>query len=82
VELKRIAVENEDYEEAKSLKIKIDKFKQVSEQIVLLEQEKVRAVDNEDYDKAKQIKSRIDQLRNSALDDKRPLDRPIHGNAE
>lgn len=47
-ELKREAVENEDYEEAKRLKLKIDRFKLVANQIHELEIEKVRAVTSED----------------------------------
>jgi len=47
-ELKLNAVANEDYEEAKRLKLKIDRFKLVVGQIHELELEKVRAVDLED----------------------------------
>jgi hypothetical protein len=48
IELKKEAVENEDYEEAKKLKLKIDRFKLVVNQIHELEIEKVRAVNTED----------------------------------
>lgn len=68
-QLKLSAVENEDYEEAKRLKLKIDRFKLVIGQIHELETEKVRAVEMEDYDTAKRVKIQIDRLRNEALMD-------------
>jgi protein-arginine kinase activator protein McsA len=79
-ELKRTAVDNEDYEEAKRLKLKIDRFKLVVGQIHELETEKNRAVEMEDYDSAKRVKIQIDRLRNEALMDNKYADQHDHNN--
>lgn len=48
IEMKQTAVQNEDYEEAKILKLKIDRFKLVIGQIMDLEKAKTSAVQDED----------------------------------
>lgn len=64
---KQHAIDNEDYDEAKRLKVLTDGVKRVALQFSELEKQKQLAVQNEDYDTAKQIKIQIDQLRAQAL---------------
>ncbi|CAM6084497.1 unnamed protein product [Calypogeia fissa] len=60
---KLIAIQEEDYDEAKRLKTLIDKLKGLGEQIKQLELQKRAAVEAEDYDAAKICKAEIDILR-------------------
>lgn len=60
---KALAVEQEDYDEAKRLKAKIDYMKRIGSQIGELEAHKKIAVEDEDYDKAKSLKMEIGVLR-------------------
>ncbi|QDZ20320.1 centrosomal protein [Chloropicon primus] len=60
---KTYAVEQEDYDEAKRLKAKIDYMKRIGAQIGELEAQKKIAVQEEDYDKAKSLKMEISVLR-------------------
>ena len=60
---KKLAAEREDYVEAKRLKVKIDRMKEVGVEIGSLEAQKTKAVDREDYDIAMQLKEKIDVLR-------------------
>ncbi|CAM6088000.1 unnamed protein product [Calypogeia fissa] len=58
-----LAVQEEDYDEAKRLKTLIDKLKGLGEQIKQLELQKRAAIEAEDYDTAKICKAEIDMLR-------------------
>ena len=60
---KEYAVSQEDYDEAKRLKAKIDYMKRIGAQIGDLEAQKKIAVEVEDYDKAKSLKMEIGVLR-------------------
>ncbi|GAQ85746.1 Galactose-binding domain-like [Klebsormidium nitens] len=60
---KDAAVRNEDYDEAKRLKVIIDRVRAFGNQVAVLEARKQAAVDREDYDAAKKIKEEIDALR-------------------
>ena len=60
---KGLAVEQEDYDEAKRLKAKIDYMKRIGAQIAELEAQKRSAVEEEDYDTAKSLKMEIGVLR-------------------
>eukprot|EP00899_Mesostigma_viride_P016474 jgi/Mesvir1/24828/Mv22068-RA.1 len=62
---KEAAVAREDYDEAKRLKVVIDRLKEVGAKVATLEARKQQAVENEDYDTAKVLKLEIDRLRNS-----------------
>eukprot|EP01059_Diplonema_ambulator_P032999 TRINITY_DN6722_c0_g1_i2.p1 TRINITY_DN6722_c0_g1~~TRINITY_DN6722_c0_g1_i2.p1 ORF type:complete len:935 (+),score=309.11 TRINITY_DN6722_c0_g1_i2:409-2805(+) len=64
--IKQRAVQEEDYDTAKRMKVMIDALKQVGSQLLLLENQKKQAVQKEDYDLAKSLKLQIDQLRSSA----------------
>lgn len=64
--LKYKAIQREDYDEAKRLKIIIDMLKQNAEKIALLEKEKMAAIAAEDFDLAKRIKMELDYLRNAS----------------
>jgi len=57
------AVEREDFEEAKRIKIAIDRLRHIGAQLQHLEESKARAIRNEDYDSARIIKIEIDKLR-------------------
>lgn len=60
---KQQAIDNEDYDEAKRLKMLVDGVKRVAVQLNELESKKLLAVQQEDYDLAKQLKKQIDVLR-------------------
>jgi centrosomal protein CEP104 len=59
------AIRNEDYDEAKRLKISIDKIKHIGRKIFELETQKKVYVNNEDFDNAKIMKFEIDRLKSS-----------------
>lgn len=59
------AVELEDFDEAKRIKIAIDSLKSVSQSLIQLEERKKIAIKNDDFDAAKLIKYEIDRLRNA-----------------
>ena len=60
---KEEAVLNEDYEEAKWVKIQCDKVKMIGASIVQLEWKQKLAVENEDFDSAQIIKFELDKLK-------------------
>ena len=60
---KDAAIEREDYERAKSLKLGIDRLKKIGIRVAQLESQKVLAVQMEDFDRARGIKEDIDKLR-------------------
>ncbi|XP_024540141.1 centrosomal protein of 104 kDa-like [Selaginella moellendorffii] len=60
---KQQAVEEEDYDEAKRLKLLIEKLKTLGQKIKELERKKKLAVEEEDYDQAKYCKLEIEKLR-------------------
>ena len=62
---KKKAVELEDFDEAKRIKIAIDSLKSVSQSLIQLEERKKIAIKNDDFDAAKLIKYEIDRLRNA-----------------
>ena len=62
---KKRAVELEDFDEAKRIKIAIDSLKSVSQSLIQLEERKKIAIKNDDFDAAKLIKYEIDRLRNA-----------------
>ena len=64
---KQKAVEQDDFDKAKSLKEVIDKLKVAGQQLLQLETQKKMAVDNEDFDSAKVLKYEIDRLRALAM---------------
>lgn len=64
---KQHAIDHEDYDEAKRLKLIIDGVKASAAKFVELERQKQHAVEMEDYDTAKAIKRQIDALRAQAL---------------
>lgn len=59
------AIKNEDYDEAKRLKISIDKIKFIGRKIYDMETQKKIYINNEDFDNAKIIKFEIDRLKSS-----------------
>jgi len=62
---KQKAVEFEDFDEAKRIKVAIDSLKSVSQSLIKLEERKKIAIKNDDFDAAKLIKCEIDRLRNA-----------------
>ena len=62
---KKKAVDLEDFDEAKRIKIAIDSLKSVSQSLIQLEERKKIAIKNDDFDAAKLIKYEIDRLRNA-----------------
>ncbi len=62
---KKKAVEFEDFDEAKRIKIAIDSLKSVSQSLIQLEERKKMAIKNDDFDAAKLIKFEIERLRNA-----------------
>ena len=58
---------NEDFDEAKKLKVAIDRLKIISSHLGQLEERKRMAIINEDYDSAKVIKVDIEKLKESAM---------------
>jgi centrosomal protein CEP104 len=64
---KERAVNGEDFDEAKRIKVCIDRLKAISGHLGQLEDRKRLAIVNEDYDSAKLIKHEIDKLKESAL---------------
>ncbi|DBB10866.1 TPA: hypothetical protein ACH3X3_007335 [Trebouxia sp. C0006] len=60
---KEAAVAKEDYDEAKRLKLAIERLKAVGQKVAQLEARKRVAVEREDYDMAKALKQDIDKLR-------------------
>lgn len=61
--LKDIAVANEDYDEAKRLKSRLDTLRSIGAKLAALESKKRAAVEEEDYDLAKTLKEEIVQTR-------------------
>jgi centrosomal protein CEP104 len=61
---KKKAVDLEDFDEAKRIKVAIDSLKSVSRSLIQLEERKKIAIKNDDFDAAKLIKYEIDRLRN------------------
>jgi centrosomal protein CEP104 len=59
------AIELEDFDEAKKIKVAIEKLKGVSQQLIQLEERKRIAIKNDDFDAAKMIKYEIERLRNA-----------------
>ena len=62
-EMKLVAIEREDYDEAKRIKLEEQALKEIGMKLASLEAEKRRAVEMEDYDTAKTLKLRMDALR-------------------
>ena len=60
---KKKAVELEDFDEAKRIKVAIDSLKSVSQSLIQLEERKKIAIKNDDFDAAKLIKYEIERLR-------------------
>ena len=58
---------NEDFDEAKRIKLQIDRLKAISSHLGQLEERKRLAIMGEDYDSAKTIKVEIDRLKESAM---------------
>lgn len=56
-------VKNEDFDEAKKLKINIDKIKLFGKKLLVLENQKKRLLYDEDFDSAKIIKMEIDRIK-------------------
>ena len=67
--LKEIAVDNEDYDEAKRLKRRLDGIRSVGTRLASLERQKRRAAEAEDYDLAKQLKEEIRRIREGSSRD-------------
>ena len=57
------AIKSEDYDEAKKIKINLDRLKSIGKKIFELEFQKKLHINNEDFDNAKIIKIEIDRLR-------------------
>jgi len=72
-EAKQEAVDNEDYDEAKRLKLLLLKIQQVGPQLRELELKKRQAVEGEDFDTAKSLKVEIQKLRSWVEDPQRAL---------
>jgi hypothetical protein len=64
--LKQLAIDAEDYDEAKRLKGCTDRLRAVGGKVAQLEARKLAAVESEDYDLAKTLKSEIERLRTRA----------------
>ena len=62
---KKKAVELEDFDEAKRIKVAIDSLKSVSQSLIQLEERKKIAIKNDDFDAAKLIKYEIERLRSA-----------------
>ena len=62
---KKRAVDFEDFDEAKRIKVAIDSLKSVSQSLIQLEERKKIAIKNDDFDAAKLIKYEIERLRNA-----------------
>ena len=62
-QMKKEAIDNEDYEKAKEIKVQIDSLRDNREILDRLKKQKDAAIANEDFDTAKQIKEQIDQIR-------------------
>ena len=65
--LKKEAVINEDYDEAKRCKLCIENLQSAAKELSKLETDKKAAVELEDYDMAKQLKLQIERLRAISL---------------
>ena len=64
---KQLAVEREDYDEAKQCKMAIENLEKVASELIKLENNKKLAVEREDYDEAKSLKLQIIRLRELSL---------------
>jgi len=64
--LKSLAIAQEDFDEAKRIKIHLDTLREVAGRLLQLERDKAAAVAREDYDTAKMIKKELDYLRGHA----------------
>ena len=62
---KERAIEAEQFDEAETIKVEIDRLKGVSQQLVQLEERKRIAIQNEDYASAQAIKIDVERLRNA-----------------
>jgi centrosomal protein CEP104 len=65
--LKEQAVQREEFDEAKRLKVAIDRIRAVAGQLGALEERKRMAIASEDYDAAKLIKVEIDKIKRQAM---------------
>ena len=65
---KALAVQNENYDLAKSLRDQIERLKSAGMQLQSLESQKYMAVQNENFDEAKRIKAEMERIRQSAID--------------
>eukprot|EP00668_Euglena_longa_P032224 GGOE01041524.1.p1 GENE.GGOE01041524.1~~GGOE01041524.1.p1 ORF type:complete len:857 (-),score=246.28 GGOE01041524.1:242-2812(-) len=64
---KTVAVQNEEFDVAKQLKVKIDALKSVASRLQQLETDKRQAIAQEDYDRAKALKMEIEAVRRQAM---------------
>ena len=62
-ELMEINIKNENYEECKQLKTKLDKIRQYGKKIYDLESQKKIAVTNEDFDKAMELRDLVEKMK-------------------
>ena len=60
---KEQAVNNEDFDEAKRIKLQIDRLKAISSHLGQLEERKRLAILGEDFDAAKSLKAELDRLK-------------------
>ena len=66
---KEQAIQAEDFERAKKLKVAIDKLKSASSFLLQLEKRKANAIANEDYDSAKVFSAEIAKIKTSVSPD-------------
>eukprot|EP00471_Norrisiella_sphaerica_P011583 CAMPEP_0184502940 /NCGR_PEP_ID=MMETSP0113_2-20130426/51578_1 /TAXON_ID=91329 /ORGANISM="Norrisiella sphaerica, Strain BC52" /LENGTH=937 /DNA_ID=CAMNT_0026892315 /DNA_START=100 /DNA_END=2913 /DNA_ORIENTATION=- len=76
-ELKARAIEEEDYDKAKKLKLAIEALEKIGPHLAMLEQKKKEAVDREDFDTAMAIKAEIQRIRSG-----RPAQQPQHSSSQ
>lgn len=67
MQLKQQAIDAEDYDEAKRMKLKIDRLNAVIPEIIESEKRKREAIEQDDFDLAKQCKLHVERLREGAL---------------
>ena len=73
---KEQAVNNEDFDEAKRIKLQIDRLKAISSHLGQLEERKRLAILGEDFDAAKSLKAELDRLKESAIRGNEPVQFP------
>ena len=61
------AIEREDYDAAKSVKLIMERVRAVGRRVGELEARKLAAVNNEDFDLAKRLKAEVDAVRTTGL---------------